>query len=138
MFSYPLTPQIHDIVSTSIRRRRRRLDVLQTLKRRSVSTGSTLCLLYVALFSCETQPFLPTKYNITDRSSGPEVFCEKVVLINFTKFTGKLLQQSLQLRLQVCNFTKRDTCACFPVNFVKSLRTLFLQNTSDRLLLQKL
>ena len=34
-----ITQQIHDVVSTSIRRRRRRIDVLQTLKQRRVSTG---------------------------------------------------------------------------------------------------
>ena len=32
---------------------------------------------------------------IIDRSSRPEVFCEKGVLINFAKFTGKQLYQSL-------------------------------------------
>ena len=33
----------------------------------------------------------------TYRSSGPEVFCKKAVLRNFTKFTGKHLCQSLFL-----------------------------------------
>ena len=31
----------------------------------------------------------------TDRSSHPEVFCKKVALKKFTKFTGKHLCQSL-------------------------------------------
>ena len=42
------------------------------------------------------------------RSSRPELFCEKDVLRNFAKFTGK--HRSL----------------CFPVNFVKFLRITFL------------
>ena len=43
------------------------------------------------------------------RSSRSEVFCEKGVLKNFTKFRGKHLWHR-----------------CFPVNFVKFLRTPFL------------
>ena len=54
--------------------------------------------------------------------SRPEVFCEKGVLRNFAKFTGKHLCQRLWHR-------------CFPVNFAKFLRTFFLQNTSGRLFL---
>ena len=52
-------------------------------------------------------------------SSGPEVFCKKVVFRNFTKFTGKCLcQTGLQLYL------KRDSgTGIFSVNFVKFLRT---------------
>ena len=41
------------------------------------------------------------------------------VLKNFTKFTGKHLCQSVRLWHR-----------CFPVNFVKILKTSFLQNTS--------
>ena len=58
--------------------------------------------------------FLWTSYNdeITEfRSSRPEVLCKKVVLRNFTKFTG---------------LKKRSWHKCFPVNFVKFLRTHFL------------
>ena len=43
------------------------------------------------------------------------MFCKKDVFKNFRKFTGKHLCQRL---------------FCFPVNFVKFLRTPFLQNTS--------
>ena len=70
--------------------------------------------------------------NTIDRSSRPEVFCEKVVLRNFTKFTGKHLWQSLFFnkvaRLRpVTLLKKRLWHWCFPVNFVKFLRTrLFL------------
>ena len=51
------------------------------------------------------------------RSNRPEVFCNKDVLRNFTKFTGKHLCQRLWQ-------------TCFSVNFAKFLRTTFLQNTS--------
>ena len=54
--------------------------------------------------------FLPSPI---DRSSRPEVFFKNGVLRNFAKFTGKHL------------------CKCFPVNLAKSLRSLFLQNTSS-------
>ena len=43
------------------------------------------------------------------RSSRQELFCKKDVLKNFAKFTGKWLWHM-----------------CFPVNFVKFLRTFFL------------
>ena len=50
----------------------------------------------------------------------------KGVLKIFAKFTGKYLCQSL-------GFIKREALArcCFPLNFPKFLRTVFLQNTSD-------
>ena len=57
------------------------------------------------------------------RSSRPEEFCKKGVLRNFTKFTGKHLCQSLRpatlLKMRLWH-------RCFPVNFVKFLRTPFL------------
>ena len=46
----------------------------------------------------------------------------KDLLRNFAKFTRKHLYQRLWRR-------------CFPVNFAKYLKTLFLQNTSERVLL---
>ena len=53
------------------------------------------------------------------RSSRPEVFCKKGVLRNFAKFAGKHLCQTLL-------FNKRRLWhRCFPVNFVKFLRTPF-------------
>ena len=62
------------------------------------------------------------------------------VLRNFGKFTGKHLCQSLLLNkvagLSPATFLKKRLWhRCFPVSFVKSLRTPFLQNTSWRLLL---
>ena len=49
------------------------------------------------------------------------VFCEKGVLRNFTKFTGKNLCQSIFFN-KVAGLRHR----CFPVNFVKFPRTPFL------------
>ena len=66
---------------------------------------------------------------LSDRSSRPEVFCEKGVLRNFSKFTGKHLCQSLffnKVAGGACNFIKKETLAqVFPVNFEKFLRTPF-------------
>ena len=53
-------------------------------------------------------------------SSRPEVFCEKIVLKNFAKFTGKHLYQNLFF------IKKRLWYRCFPVNFAKFLRIPFL------------
>ena len=70
----------------------------------------------------------------------PEVSIKKSVLRNFTKFTGKHLCQSLFFNkvagLRSATLLKKGLWhKCFPVNFVKVLRTPFLQNTSGRLLL---
>ena len=65
---------------------------------------------------------------------------KKGVIRNFTKFTGKYLSQSPFFnkvagpRLATL-LKKRHWHRCFHVNFVKFLRTPFLQNTSGRLLL---
>ena len=76
-----------------------------------------------------------------DRSSHHRCSVQKVGLRNFTKFTGKHLCQSLFLNKvaglsPATLFKKRLWHMCFPVNFVKFLKTLFLQNTSERLLLK--
>ena len=64
---------------------------------------------------------------ITNRSSCPEVFCEKGVLSNFAKLTGKHLRQSpFLIKMQAPPATllkKRLWHKCFPVSFAKSLRT---------------
>ena len=52
-----------------------------------------------------------------------EVFCKKVVLQNFAKFTGKNLCWSLFL-------IKLTMARCFPMYLAKFWRTAFLQNTS--------
>ena len=54
------------------------------------------------------------KIRSKDRSSRTEVFCKKGVLGNLTKFTGKHLWKRLCHR-------------CFPVNFVRFLRTPFFR-----------
>ena len=68
---------------------------------------------------------------------------KKGVLKNFTKFTGKQLCQSFFFNKvsglrHATLLKKRVWHRCFPVNFVKLLRTPFLQNTLGRLLLKKL
>ena len=74
------------------------------------------------------------------QSSHQRCSMKKGVLRNFTKFTGKHLCQSLFFNKvaglrPATLLTKRLWHRCFPVNLVKFLRTLFLQNTSGRLLL---
>ena len=66
------------------------------------------------------------------RSSLSQVFCKKRVLKNFTKFTGKNQCQSLffdkvaNLRPAILLKKKKKIWhRCFPVNFVKFLRTPF-------------
>ena len=71
----------------------------------------------------------------------PGVFYKKDVLKNFSKFTGKHLCWSLFFNkdagLRPATLLKnRFQQRCFPVNFVKFLRTPFLKNTSWRLLLK--
>ena len=65
------------------------------------------------------------------KSSRSEVFCKKGVLRNFTKFTGKHRRQSLFFNKvaglrPVTLLKKRPWHRCFPVNFVKLLRTPFI------------
>ena len=74
------------------------------------------------------------------RSSHQRCSIKKRVLRNFTEFTGKHLCQSLFFKkvLGLSPATllkKRLRHRCYRVNFVKLLRTHFLQNTSKRLLL---
>ena len=74
------------------------------------------------------------------QKQSPEVFYKKNVLRNFTKFAGKHLCQSLFINKvaglrPATLLKKRLWYRCFPVNFVKLLRTSLLQSTSGRLLL---
>ena len=62
------------------------------------------------------------------RTSRPEVFSKKVVLRNFAKFTGKHLYQNFFFDVAAglgpaTLLQKRFWRRCFPVNFVKFLRT---------------
>ena len=66
--------------------------------------------------------------------SCPEVFCEKGVLRNFAKLTGKNVCQSLVFNklagLRSATLLKKTLWhRCFPVNFVKFLRTTFFHRT---------
>ena len=65
-----------------------------------------------------------------------EVFY-KTVLTNFRKFRGKHLTQSLFFNKvrPATLLKKRLWHRCFPLNFLKFVRTPFLQKTSGRLLL---
>ena len=65
-----------------------------------------------------------------DRNIHPEVFCKKGVLRNFTELTGKHLHQSLFFNKvaglrPAALLKKRLWHRCFPLNFVKFLRTPF-------------
>ena len=59
------------------------------------------------------------------RSNRPEVFSEKGVIKNFTKFTGKHLCQILFFFRPATLLKKRLCHRCFPANFVKFSRTPF-------------
>ena len=84
-----------------------------------------------------------SKKHIMNRSSRPEVFCKKAVLRNFAKFTGKQhLCHSLFFNkvahLKAATFLKKRLWnKCFPVNFVKFLRTPFLTKQLQWLLLHQ-
>ena len=74
------------------------------------------------------------------RSSHQQCSIKIDLLKNFTKFTGKHLCQSFFFnkvaRLRSATLLKKRLWhTCFLVNFVKFLRTTFLQNISGRLFL---
>ena len=93
-----------------------------------------VCFLFPRSFNTNSTVFL------FFRSSLPKVFCKKGVLRNFAKFTGKHLCQGLffdkvaGLRPAIL-LKMRLWHRCFPVNFVKFLRTLFLTHHLRWLLL---
>ena len=68
--------------------------------------------------------------SLINRSPRQNVFCEKGVLKNFAKFTGKHLCQRLFFNKAAgmrpaTLIKKRPWQRCFPVNFAKFLRTPF-------------
>ena len=78
--------------------------------------------------------YLLSMPNFLYRSSLSEVFCKKGVLRNFTKFTVKHMCQSLFFNkvagLRPATLLKKRLWhRCFPVNFVKFLRTFFFHRT---------
>ena len=77
-------------------------------------------------------------WNRNFRSSHQRCSVRKGVLRNFTKFAGKHLCQSLFFNKvaglrPTALLKKRLWHRCFPMDFVKFLRTPILQNTSSRL-----
>ena len=70
----------------------------------------------------------------------PDAFCKKMCSSKFHKIHRKtpvpetFFNRVVGLRPATL-LKKRFWYRCFPVNFVKFLRTIFLQNTSERLLL---
>ena len=66
---------------------------------------------------------------ILQSSRGPEVFCKKRALKNFTKFIGKHLYQSLFFNkvegLRPATLLKETLARCLLMNFVKLSRTPF-------------
>ena len=73
--------------------------------------------------------------NAKARSSHRRCSLKEGILRNFTKFAGKHLCQSLLFNKvaglrPAALLKKRLWHRCFPVNFVKFLRTPFFQNTS--------
>ena len=85
---------------------------------------------FVLLFLKKTLAITTNMTNYLARSSRPEVFCIIGVLRDLTKFTGKHLCQSLFF-IKAAGLTprtllkKRRWHSCFPVKFVKFLRTPF-------------
>ena len=75
------------------------------------------------------------------RRSRPKVFCEKVALEKFAKFTGKHLSQSLffnKIAGRPATFLKKRLWSrCFPVNFGKFLRAPFFTEHIQWLLLKE-
>ena len=75
------------------------------------------------------------------KKQPPELVCEKAVLKNFVKFTGKHLCQSLFFNkvvgVRASTLLKKGLWhGCFPADFAKFLGTLFLQNFCGRELLE--
>ena len=70
-----------------------------------------------------------TEREIPSRSSRPDVFCEKCVLRNFAKFTGKHLYQSLffnKVAGAACNFIKNEALVqVFSCEFCEISKTPF-------------
>ena len=83
-------------------------------------------ILNFCLYCRENIPFLLLCYFWSCFQKQPlEMFCKKVFL--------RILQNSQE---NACIIKKRLWYRCFPVNFVKFLTTLFLQDTSGQLLLR--
>ena len=90
-----------------------------------------ICNGNVRLFYSSDLKVLEGMSNI--KSSHPELFCKKLVLKNFAKFTGKHLRWSLFFKkfsaLQPATLIKKKRVQhkYFPMNFEKILRATFLK-----------
>ena len=75
----------------------------------------------------------------TNRSSRPEMFCEKGVLKICSKFTGEHpCRSAISIKL-LCNFIEIALWhGCSPVNLPHIFRITFLKNTAGRLLLKEI
>ena len=134
-------------------RRRYRCDIALLAKKQRCSCPEKIHLRVASpasqkkmIFILENMVFL-LKYHIHwhpikgPRSSHRRCSTRKGVLRNFAKLTGKDLCQSLFFNkatdLRSATLLKKKFWRrCFPVNFARFLRTLFLQNTPGRLLLE--
>ena len=97
-----------------------------------------LLITYVLIETFDEHPLIDCLWNgigsFSSRGSLPKVFCKRCVLRNLTKFTGKHLRQSLFFNKvaglrPATLLKKRFWHRCFPVNFVKFLRTTFFRRT---------
>ena len=93
--------------------------------------------MYQMLSSDFTNKFVFFKY----QNQPPEVFHKKGVPKKVAKFAGKQLCQSISFNIfedvRTANLLKKRLWhKFFAVNFAKSLRAPFLQNTSRQLLLK--
>ena len=112
------------------------VSVLLNLRKCNLQIKTYNCSPVFIKFSCQKMSSIFSLF----RSSHRRYSVRKGVLRNFAKFTGKHLCQSLFFNKvaglrSAALLKKRLWRLCFPVNFVKFLRTPFLQNTSGRLLL---
>ena len=97
------------------------------------------CALVTVPFDIKTYDLFPTSQHDIIRSSCPEIFFRKGVLINFAKFTGKHLRQSLffnQVDQRFATLLKKKTLAqVFSCNFYEISKNTFFTEHLRLLLL---
>ena len=86
---------------------------------------------------CHQKCFIETLANLFKniQKQPPEVFYEERCPQKFHRIHRKKPEPELELGIPAALLKQRIWHRCFPVNFVKFLRTPFLQNTTGRLLL---
>ena len=96
--------------------------------------GVSVCseLLFLTKTDCKVSSCIFQCFSLSCKKQSSEGVCEKAVLRNFTKFTGKHLCLRPAALLK-----KRLRHRCFPVNLVKFVRTPFLTEHIWWLLLYK-